>query len=260
MSSANTGIEWTDKTWNPTTGCDKVSPGCLNCYAEVLTQRFSKNFPNGFDLTLHPNRLEQPLRWRTPSRIFVNSMSDLFHKDVPIEFIRQVFSIIDATPWHVYQILTKRHERLSEIASQLDFPQNVWLGVSIENQTYVKRLEYLRNVPALVRFISCEPLLGPLKLNLTDIDWVIVGGESGQKYRPMRLTWADDIRDQCQKSDVAFFFKQVGGKTPKAGGRLLNNEIWDEMPKAWHQHVQKWGTDPLRKGQESKILQEKLTA
>lgn len=260
MSSANTGIEWTDKTWNPTTGCDKISSGCLNCYAEALTQRFSKNFPNGFTLTLHPKRLEEPLRWRTPSRIFVNSMSDLFHKDVPLEFIKQVFSVVNSTPWHIYQILTKRHERLGELASQLDFPKNVWIGVSIENQNYVRRLEYLRNIPASVRFISCEPLLGPLKLNLTGIDWVIVGGESGQKYRPMQLEWAENIRDQCKASDVAFFFKQVGGKTPKAGGRLLDNEIWDEMPEVWHQHIQQWGTDPLRKGQKSRALQKKLTA
>ena len=246
MSSTHTGIEWTDKTWNPTTGCDKVSPGCLHCYAEALTQRFPNNFPNGFALTLHSKRLEEPLRWRTPSRIFVNSMSDLFHKDVPLDFIRQVFSVIRATPWHVYQILTKRHERLGDLASKLDFPQNVWLGVSVENQNYIDRLKYLHRVPVSVRFISCEPLLGALTLNLTGIDWVIVGGESGQKHRPMQLKWAEDIRDQCQSSGVAFFFKQVGGRTPKAGGRLLDNEIWDEMPNAWNQHVQKWRDVPIR--------------
>lgn len=254
MSSMRTGIEWTDKTWNPTTGCNKVSPGCLNCYAEALTKRFPKNFPNGFNLTLHPERLKEPLRWRTPSKIFVNSMSDLLHKDVPLDFIRQVFSIIQATPWHIYQILTKRHERLGKLASKLDFPQNVWLGVSVENQNYVDRLEYLRRVPVSVRFISCEPLLGELKLNLTGIDWVIVGGESGQKHRPMELKWAEDIRDQCQNSGTAFFFKQVGGRTPKAGGRLLDNEIWDEMPDVWNQHVQKWGTAPLKIKRDSKAL------
>lgn len=246
MSSTHTGIEWTDKTWNPTTGCDKVSPGCLHCYAEALTQRFPKNFPNGFALTLHPERLNEPLRWRTPSRIFVNSMSDLFHKDVPLEFIRQVFSVIDRTPWHIYQILTKRHERLNELTSKLEFPQNVWLGVSVENQNYVNRIEYLRQVPVSVRFISCEPLLGALKLNLDSIDWVIVGGESGQKHRPMELKWAEDIRDQCQHAGVAFFFKQVGGRTPKAGGRLLDNEVWDEMPDAWNQHIKKWGNIPIK--------------
>ena len=255
MSSTHTGIEWTDKTWNPTTGCDKVSPGCLHCYAEALTQRFPKNFPSGFTLAFHPERLEQPLRWRTPSRIFVNSMSDLFHEDVPLDFIRQVFSVIHSTPWHVYQILTKRHERLDDLSSKLDFPPNVWLGVSVENQNYVERLEYLRRVPASVRFISCEPLLGALKLNLTGIDWVIVGGESGQKHRPMQLEWAEDIRDQCQNAGVAFFFKQVGGRTPKAGGRLLDNEIWDEMPDAWDQHIQKWGNIPIKVAKRSSRLE-----
>jgi protein gp37 len=247
MSSINTGIEWTDKTWNPTTGCDKISPGCLHCYAEALTQRFTQNFKNGFDLTLYPERLKEPLRWRTPSRVFVNSMSDLFHEDVPIEFIKQVLSVIQATPWHIYQILTKRPERLRDLSSELDFPENVWLGVSVENQNYVHRLDYLRDVPASVRFISCEPLLGSLKLNLTGIDWVIVGGESGQKHRPMDTRWAQEIRDQCQSAGVAFFFKQVGGRTPKAGGKLLDDLIWDEMPAAWNKHTQKWGISPLKK-------------
>ncbi len=246
MSSTHTGIEWTDKTWNPTTGCDKVSPGCLHCYAEALTNRFPKNFTNGFALTLHQERLKEPLRWRTPSRVFVNSMSDLFHEDVPLDFISQVFSVIHATPWHIYQILTKRHERLDDLASKLDFPQNIWLGVSVENQNYVERLESLRRVPVSVRFISCEPLLGALKLNLTGIDWVIVGGESGQKNRPIQLKWVEEIRDQCQDAGVAFFFKQVGGRTPKAGGRLLDGEIWDEMPDVWHQHIRKWGTVPIK--------------
>jgi protein gp37 len=255
MSSTHTGIEWTDKTWNPTTGCNKISPGCLHCYAEALTQRFPKNFPNGFDLTLHPERLEEPLRWRTPSRVFVNSMSDLFHENVPLDFIRQVFSVIHSTPWHIYQILTKRHERLGDLASKLDFPENIWLGVSVENQNYVERLEYLRRVPVSVRFISCEPLLGPLKLNLIGIDWVIVGGESGQKHRIMQLKWAEDIRDQCQNAGVAFFFKQVGGRTPKAGGRLLDNEIWDEMPDVWNEHIQKWGTLPLKAARHSRKLE-----
>jgi protein gp37 len=174
---------------------------------------------------LHPERLKEPLRWRTPSRIFVNSMSDLFHENISIDFIKQVFYGIRSTPWHVYQILTKRHERLLNLASKLDFPENIWLGVSVENQNYVNRLEYLRAVPVSVRFISCEPLLGAIKLDLTDIHWVIVGGESGQKNRPMKLNWAEDIRDQCQSAEVAFFFKQVGGRTPKAGGRLLDNKI-----------------------------------
>jgi protein gp37 len=247
MSSINTGIEWTDKTWNPTTGCDKISPGCLHCYAEALTQRFTQNFKNGFDLTLYPERLKEPLRWRTPSRVFVNSMSDLFHEDVPIEFIKQVLSVIQATPWHIYQILTKRPERLRDLSSELDFPENVWLGVSVENQNYVHRLDYLRDIPASVRFISCEPLLGALELDLTGIDWVIVGGESGQKHRPMDMRWAQDIRNQCQVAGVAFFFKQVGGRTPKAGGKLLDDLIWDEMPAAWNEHTQRWGNSPLKK-------------
>lgn len=255
MFSINTGIEWTDKTWNSTTGCDKISPGCLHCYAEAITQRFPKNFPNGFGLTLHKDRLEEPLRWRTPSRVFVNSMSDLFHEKVPIEFIKQVLSVIRSTPWHIYQILTKRPERLRDLAPNLDFPENVWLGVSIENQNYVDRLDYLRKIPVSVRFISCEPLLGALKLDLTGIHWVIVGGESGQKYRPMQLSWAEDIRDQCESGGVAFFFKQVGGRTPKAGGRLLDNEIWDEMPDAWNRHIQKWGTLPFKTAKRSEKLE-----
>jgi len=255
MSSIHTGIEWTDKTWNPTTGCDKVSPGCVHCYAEALTRRFPKNFPNGFALTLHPGRLKEPLRWRTPSRVFVNSMSDLFHEDVPLDFIKQVFSVIHSTPWHIYQILTKRHERLDDLSSKLDFPKNIWLGVSVENQNYVERLEYLRKVSVSVRFISCEPLLGALQLNLTGIDWVIVGGESGQKHRPMQIMWAEDIRDQCQDAGVAFFFKQVGGRTPKAGGKLLDNKIWDEMPDAWNQHIKKWGTFPLKSARRSEKLE-----
>ncbi|MFN9558719.1 MAG: DUF5131 family protein, partial [Dolichospermum sp.] len=203
MASVNTGIEWTDKTWNPTTGCDKVSPGCLHCYAETLTNRFPKSFPYGFDLTLYPERLKEPLKWRTPSRIFVNSMSDLFHKKVPLDFIQEVFKVIQATPHHVYQILTKRPERLVELSPHLEFHKNTWLGVSVENQSYVSRIDLLRQVPANVRFLSCEPLLGSLNLDLTGIDWVIVGGESGQKHRPMKIEWAESIRDQCQKAKVA---------------------------------------------------------
>ncbi|WP_199246965.1 DUF5131 family protein [[Phormidium] sp. ETS-05] len=240
MASNHTGIEWTDRTWNPTTGCTKISPGCTHCYAEALTKRFHTNFPNGFNLTLHQERLEYPLHWRQPSRIFVNSMSDLLHQDVPIEFIQQVFDVMGKTPWHIYQILTKRHERLAEIATQLQWHQNIWMGVSVENQNYVERVDALRKVPAAVRFLSCEPLLGPLELDLTDIHWVIVGGESGPKHRPMQIEWAASIRDQCQAANVAFFFKQVGGVTPKAGGKLLDGQIWDEMPSAWQKHLSKW--------------------
>lgn len=240
MASTQTGIEWTDRTWNPTTGCNKVSPGCTHCYAEAITKRFTNNFPNGFDLTLHEERLKEPLRWRTPSRIFVNSMSDLFHEEVPLDFLQEVFEVIRKTPWHVYQILTKRHERLVELAPQLDWHENIWMGVSVENQNYVKRVDYLRQVPAKVRFLSCEPLLGSLQLDLTDIHWVIVGGESGQKHRPMEVEWAQSIRDQCQAKGVAFFFKQWGGRTPKAGGRLLDEQIWDEMPNTWYKHQKQW--------------------
>lgn len=246
MSSIHTGIEWTDKTWNPTTGCNKVSPGCLHCYAEALTKRFPRNFQNGFDLTLHPERLGEPLKWRTPCRIFVNSMSDLFHEKIPLDFIQQVFEVIKDTPKHVYQILTKRPERLIELAPNLEFHQNIWLGVSVENQNYVHRVDLLRQIPAHVRFLSCEPLLGPLHLNLTDIHWVIVGGESGQKHRPMAIQWAEDIRNQCQAAEVAFFFKQIGGRTSKAGGRLLNGKIWDEMPSAWEEHHTKWSASPQK--------------
>lgn len=240
MASINTGIEWTDRTWNPTTGCNKVSPGCTHCYAEAITKRFTQNFKNGFALTLHPERLEEPLKWRKPSRIFVNSMSDLFHEDIPVEFLQKVFDIIHKTPHHIYQILTKRHERLSEVYSELNWSENIWMGVSVENQNYVHRIDCLRQVPASVRFLSCEPLLGPLELNLKGIHWVIVGGESGIKHRPMQLEWAEDIQQQCEAENVAFFFKQVGGRTPKAGGRLLEGKIWDEMPEAWYEHQKKW--------------------
>jgi protein gp37 len=246
MASINTGIEWTDRTWNPTTGCTKISPGCTHCYAEALTKRFHTNFPNGFTLTLHPERLEEPKRWRKPSRIFVNSMSDLFHEDVPIDFLQQVFKVMGETPWHIYQILTKRHERLLELAPQLQWHDNIWMGVSVENQNYVHRVDFLRTVNAKVRFLSCEPLLGPLELNLTGIDWVIVGGESGVKHRPMQIEWAQSIRDRCQNAGVAFFFKQIGGRTPKANGRLLDEQIWNEMPKAWEQHQKTWKNSALR--------------
>ena len=236
MSSINTGIEWCDRTWNPTTGCDKVSPGCTHCYAEALTKRFHTNFPNGFDLTIHRNRLEEPKRWRKPSRIFVNSMSDLFHEQVPIEFLKEVFEVMRETPWHIYQILTKRHERLLEIAEKLDWHENIWMGVSVENQNYVNRIDCLRKVPAQVRFLSCEPLLGDLRLDLKGIHWVIVGGESGVKHRPMQAEWVENIKHQCQDAEVEFFFKQWGGRTPKAAGRLLDDKIWDEMPEAWNKH------------------------
>ncbi|NJN03906.1 MAG: phage Gp37/Gp68 family protein [Leptolyngbyaceae cyanobacterium SL_1_1] len=240
MSSTKTGIEWTDKTWNPTTGCNKVSPGCLHCYAEALTKRFPQNFAEGFKLTLHPERLAQPKHWRTPSRIFVNSMSDLFHEDVPFSYVKSVFEVMSETPWHIYQILTKRDERLIDLASKLEWPDNVWMGVSVENQKYVRRIDALRKVPAKVRFLSCEPLLDRLDLNLQDIHWVIVGGESGSNHRLVEAEWICDILQQTREADVAFFFKQWGGIHSKAKGRSLDGKTWLEMPLAWKEHVIKW--------------------
>lgn len=237
MSSTSTAIEWTDKTWNPTTGCTKVSPGCKHCYAETITKRFHQNFPNGFEFTMHPERLEEPKRWRKPSRVFVNSMSDLFHQRMPFHFLQEIFQIMAECPRHVFQILTKRHERLLDLAPELEWPKNVWMGVSVENQDYVHRVDYLRQVPAAVRFLSCEPLLGPLELNLEDIHWVIVGGESGKGHRLMQAEWARDIRDQCEETETPFFFKQWGGARPKIGGRELDGKAWDRMPDAWEHHV-----------------------
>ncbi|HLO84570.1 MAG TPA: phage Gp37/Gp68 family protein [Nostocaceae cyanobacterium] len=233
MANTKTGIEWTDKSWNPTTGCDKISLGCTHCYAEEITKRFPNNFLNGFNLTLHPERLTTPLSWKKPSKIFVNSMSDLFHKDVPIEFIKQVFDICKQTPWHTYQILTKRHERLLELAPQLEWHPNIWMGVSVERQDYAHRIDYLRQVPAKIKFLSCEPLLGALSnLDLTDIHWVITGGESGAKHRPINAEWVRSIRDQCQAANVPFFFKQWGGRTSKAGGNELDRQVYQEFPKS----------------------------
>jgi protein gp37 len=230
VARAKTGIEWTDRTWNPTTGCTKVSPGCKHCYAETVTKRFTNHFPDGFSFTLRPERLDQPRQWRQPSRIFVDSMSDLFHEAMPIEYLHRVFEVMEACPQHVFQVLTKRHKRLLELASDLTWPPNVWMGVSIENQRYVGRVEALRCVPAAVRFLSCEPLLGPLELDLAGIHWVIAGGESGVRHRPMRPDWVRAVRDQCIASGVPFLFKQWGGRTPKACGRHLDGELWDQYP------------------------------
>ena len=236
MSSTNTAIEWTDKTWNPTTGCNKVSPGCKHCYAEALTKRFRNHFPDGFEFTLHPERLEEPRRWRKPSRVFVNSMSDLFHERMPLDFLKEVFGVMADCERHVFQILTKRHERLVELAPELEWPENVWMGVSVETQRYTERVDYLRRVPAEVRFLSCEPLLGPLELDLEGIHWVIVGGESGLGHRPIESDWVRQIHGQAQEAEVAFFFKQWGGRHPKAGGRTLDGRVWDEMPAAYQAH------------------------
>jgi protein gp37 len=257
MSSSNTGIEWTDKTWNPTTGCNKVSPGCRYCYAEALTERFPQSFPQGFKLTLHPDRLEQPKKWRTPSRIFVNSMSDLFYKDVPFAYLQEIFAVMQETPWYIYQILTKRDENLAELASKLKWSENIWVGVSVENQQYTHRIDALRQVPSKVRFLSCEPLLGQLHLNLEDINWVIVGGESGYQRRPMNPEWAKDILRQTRKAEVAFFFKQWGGHHSKAGGRILDGQVWDEMPAVWYEHINHWQSQKISRHQKPNGLEQK---
>lgn len=222
-------------TWNPITGCSKISPGCKHCYAERLAIRLQAmgqaNYINGFDLTLHENALELPLRWKKPQVVFVNSMSDLFHKDVPVDFIQRVFAIMHRANWHRYQILTKRSERLLELSSQLRWGPNIWMGVSVENNDYTYRIDDLRQTQAHVKFLSLEPLLGPLpKLNLKDIHWVIVGGESGPGARIMMKSWVIDIRNQCREKGVAFFFKQWGGVNKKHAGRVLENQTYDEMP------------------------------
>lgn len=228
-------IEWTESTWNPVTGCSKVSPGCAHCYAETFAERWrgvkSHPYEQGFDLRLWPERLQQPLKWRRPRVIFVNSMSDLFHEDIPVDFIEEVFAVMAEASWHRFQILTKRQERLEELGPNLTWPENVWMGVSVENRRFVHRADSLRNVPAAVRFISAEPLLGPLEgLDLSMIDWLIAGGESGAKARPMKPAWVRDLRDRCLEEDVAFFFKQWGGFRPKSGGRELDGRTWDQFP------------------------------
>lgn len=228
-------IEWTESTWNPVTGCTKISQGCKHCYAERMAERLQAmgqpNYRNGFELTLQPRMLELPLRWKQPQRIFVNSMSDLFHKDVPLDYIRQVFDVMRRAHWHRFQILTKRADRLAELAPHLEWPENVWMGVSVENSKHMDRIDDLRRAGAKLRFLSLEPLLGPLRgLNLQNIDWVIVGGESGPGARPVQESWILDIRNQCQQAGVAFFFKQWGGQNKKKAGRLLDGRTWDEMP------------------------------
>ena len=234
-------IEWTEATWNPVTGCTKVSPGCGHCYAEAFAERFrgvpGHPYERGFELQLRPERLEQPLTWRQPRLVFVNSMSDLFHEDVPEDYIREVFKVMRKAHWHTFQILTKRSQRLVELSPRLRWPKNVWMGVSVENQRWACRIDHLRKVPAKVRFLSCEPLLGPLRLDLHGIGWVIVGGESGPRARTMRPEWVRDIRRQCEQAGVAFFFKQWGAHN-EAGervgkgkaGRLLDNRLWSQLP------------------------------
>lgn len=233
--SSNSNIEWTESTWNPVTGCSKISPGCKNCYAERMAKRLQamgqSNYVNGFRLTLHEHMLARPLQWKKPQTIFVNSMSDLFHEDVPLDFVQRVFDVMRAAHWHRFQVLTKRSERLAQLDQFIDWPANVWMGVSVENQKYTLRIDDLRKTNARIKFLSLEPLLGPLEtLNLRGINWVIAGGESGPRARPMREEWVTDIRDQCLTAKVPFFFKQWGGTNKKRAGRKLQGRIWDQMP------------------------------
>ena len=234
MAGAST-IEWTEATWNPVTGCDKVSPGCAHCYAETFAERWrgveGNAYEQGFDLKLWPSRLDYPLKWKKPRVIFVNSMSDLFHERIPDEYIRRVFDVMAEADHHVYQVLTKRHERLTELAPSLPWPEHIWMGVSIENRRFVHRADYLRQVPAAVRFISAEPLLGILEgLDLTDIHWIIAGGESGPKHRTVKADWVRFVRDLANEQGTHFFFKQWGGFRAKSGGRLLDGREWNDMP------------------------------
>ncbi len=239
--SKDSSIEWTEATWNPVTGCTKVSPGCAHCYAETFAERFrgveGHPYEMGFDLTLRPERLTLPLEWKGSRLIFVNSMSDLFHEDVPGDYIAMVFDTMARASWHTFQVLTKRPERAEALSQCLPWPNNVWLGTSVELQRWTTRLDSLRRTPAAVRFLSCEPLLGPLSLDLTSIDWVIVGGESGHRARRMQPEWARSLREQCLDARVPFFFKQWGAfneegqhVSKKRAGRELDGETWDERP------------------------------
>jgi protein gp37 len=240
---AQSAIEWTELTWNPTTGCDRTSPGCDHCYALTLAKRLKamglakyqrdgdpRLSGPGFGLSVHPDLLDAPKTWRGRRLVFVNSMSDLFHDEVPAEFIQRVFRVMAETPQHTYQVLTKRSKRLLKEAPGLEWPENVWIGVSVESQPYAFRVDHLREVPAAVRFVSAEPLVGPVALDLSGVQWVIAGGESGRNARPVDPQWIRCLRDDCAAKEVAFFFKQWGGRTPKAGGRELDGRTWDEMP------------------------------
>lgn len=238
--AGSTQIEWTEATWNPVTGCSKITRGCDNCYAERFSERFrgvpGHPFENGFDLTLRPARLRQPLDWRQPKRIFVNSMSDLFHKEIPTDFIDAVFATMEAASWHTFQVLTKRSSLMARYLKaryrDTTAPSHIWLGVSVEDALSSVRIKHLQAAPAATRFVSFEPLLGPVgKVDLGGISWAIVGGESGPRCRPMAEEWALEVRDQCQQAGVAFFFKQWGGIRPKTGGRILAGREWSQYPK-----------------------------
>jgi protein gp37 len=228
-------IEWTEATWNPVTGCTKISAGCKNCYAERLALRLqamgNRRYENGFHITLHEDVVDLPRSWRAPRTIFVNSMSDLFHKDIPLDFIQRVFATMRDCPQHTFQILTKRSDRVLAVASQIEWPRNVWMGVSVEDSRVLSRVDDLRRVPAEIRFLSCEPLIGSLSgIDLTNIHWVIVGGESGPFARPMKIEWVREVFRACRKADVPFFFKQWGGVRKHVTGRRLNGKTYDEMP------------------------------
>jgi protein gp37 len=232
---AQSSIEWTEMTWNPTTGCTKVSAGCKFCYAEVMSRRLQamgqSKYKNGFKLSLHPETLDIPYTWKKSKVVFVNSMSDLFHEDVPLEYIQKVFKVMRENPMHTFQVLTKRSDILEKYNPLLEWTPNIWIGVSVENQKVIERIDYLRNTGAFIKFLSLEPLIGPLPhMNLHNIDWVIVGGESGHGARPMKKDWVLDIRDQCRESDVKFFFKQWGGFNKKKAGRELEGRYYNEMP------------------------------
>ncbi len=232
---AQSSIEWTEMTWNPTTGCTKISAGCKFCYAEVMSKRLKAmgvdKYKDGFKVRIHPETLNIPYTWKSSKVVFVNSMSDLFHEDIPLDFIKQVFHVMNDNPQHVFQVLTKRADRLFELHRHLKWTHNIWMGVSVEDNRVIERIDYLRKTKAKVKFLSLEPLIGALaNLNLKKIDWVIVGGESGHKPRPMKPEWVIDIQEQCEKAEVAFFFKQWGGRNKKATGRLLNGRTYDEMP------------------------------
>ncbi|MDE0298089.1 MAG: phage Gp37/Gp68 family protein [Candidatus Poribacteria bacterium] len=252
MSTQST-IEWTEATWNPVTGCIKISPGCKHCYAERLASRLKemglRNYANGFELTLHEHMLQKPLYWKKPQMIFVNSMSDLFHDGVPVLFIQRVFSVMRRAAWHQFQVLTKRAERLLELSTVLDWSDNIWMGVSVENYDYQFRINLLRQSEARFKFLSLEPLLGPIPdLDLAGIDWVIVGGESGPGARPMKKEWVLEIRDNCKASGVPFFFKQWGGVNKKRAGRELEGQIWDELPVAMR------GNSQVNRGEDENTL------
>jgi len=232
---SQSSIEWTEMTWNPTTGCTKISAGCKYCYAEVMTRRLQAmgidKYRDGFQVRVHEDALEIPFSWKGSKIVFVNSMSDLFHHDIPVSFIQKVFAVMNDTPQHTYQVLTKRADRLAELHGQLNWTNNIWMGVSVEDSRVTHRIDLLRNTNARVKFLSCEPLIGPLMdMNLENIDWVITGGESGRKARPMQEWWVWDIRQQCADQGVAFFFKQWGGVNKKKTGRQLGGRTYDEMP------------------------------